>query len=167
MTGSDATVERLLAVARPRVLHIATHGFVYPGTDDLGLPLLRPVLAFAGARAAVRSDGGAATAGFLPALGLSALDLDGTELVVLRACDSGIGVAMPGEGVAGMPQALIGAGARAVVASLWRIEDRATVDVMTAFYRHFADGVAPNQALLRVQRERGHDVASSAFVCWN
>lgn len=166
VTGADATVERVLAVSGPRVLHVATHGFVYPGGDDLGLPLLRPVLAFAGARAAARAERGAATAGFLPALGLAALDLAGTELVVLSACDSGMGVTIPGEGVAGMPQALLSAGARAVIASLWRIEDRLTVDVVDAFYGGIERGLSPSRALLAVQRDRGHDGASSAFVCW-
>ena len=165
-TGAEATVERVLAVTRPRVLHLATHSFVYPGTDDLGLPLLRPVLAFAGARAAARAAPHAPTAGFLPALGASTLDLEGTELVVLSACDSGVGVTVPGEGVAGMPQALLDAGAGAVLATLWRVEDRAAVSIVEAFYAHLAHGMLPSTSLLTVQRGRGHDTASSAFVCW-
>ena len=164
--GRAASVAALLAVRRPRVLHVATHGFVYPGPDDLGLPLLRPVLALAGARAAARSGERSIPPGFLPALGMLGMDLEGTELVVLSACGSSVGSTLPGEGTAGMPQALLAAGARAVVATLWRVRDRDAVEVARAFYHHLAHDPRPSHALERTQGAAGYRGAAAAFVCW-
>ena len=166
LVGGAATVEALLSVRRPRLLHVATHGFVYPGPDDLGLPLLRPVLALAGARAAARRDERSLPPGFLPALGMLGMDLEGTELVMLSACGSSVGSTLPGEGTAGMPQALLAAGAGAVVATLWRVRDCDAVEVARAFYRHLAQDPRPSNALARTQRAAGYRGAAAAFVCW-
>jgi tetratricopeptide (TPR) repeat protein len=169
LVGRHATVDALLSLRRPRVLHVATHGFVYPGPDDIGLALLRPVLALAGARATASTVPGErppAMVGFLPALAMASMDLDGTELVMLSACDSSLGSTLPGEGLAGMPQALLMAGARSVIATLWRVADHTAADVARDFYRHLAMGATPVQALQRTQRDAGHRGTANAYVCW-
>ena len=117
LLGRDATVGALLGAERPQALHIASQGFVYPGRDE-GHPLLRPVLALAGARTAARTPEAALGAAFLPALALLGLDVDGTELVVLSACSTSLGDLHPGEGVPGRAHALLTAGARCVIVTL-------------------------------------------------
>lgn len=169
LTGPQASVEACLALRRPRILHIATHGFVYPGDypGADGHALLRPVLALAGARAAARTPADAATAGFLPALAMAGIDLHGTELVFLSACDTSVGAVLPGEGVAAMPQALLAAGARSVIATLWRLADEDALGVARAVYRHLSHGATPAAALRHAQREARNQSAASAFVCWS
>ena len=167
IVGAEASVDACLSVKRPRILHIATHGFVYPGgEDDGGHPLLRPVLALAGARTAARTPEQATTQGFLPALAMAGMDLQGTELVFLSACDTSLGAVLPGEGVAGMPQALITAGARCVIACLWRVPDDEAVGVARSFYQHLGAGATPSAALNVTQRAANYEGAATAFVCW-
>ena len=167
LLGRDATVRALVEAQRPRALHVAAHGFLYPGGDETH-PLLRPVLALAGARTVARDPEAAVGAAFLPALALMSLDVDGTELVVLSACSTSLGDLHPGEGVAGMAQALLTAGARCVIATLWRVPDDAALAVMRAFYDGLSEGSTPDAALRRVRRTaRGAaGQAAEAFVAW-
>jgi CHAT domain-containing protein/tetratricopeptide (TPR) repeat protein len=77
--------------------------------------------------------------GILTAEEVQALDLRGTELVVLSACDTGLGAMEAGQGVLGLQRAFQAAGARAVVASLWKVEDAATRVLMEQFYTNLWD----------------------------
>jgi CHAT domain-containing protein/tetratricopeptide (TPR) repeat protein len=149
----------------PRVLHIATHGFFLPDrqTDPEGgsrgaspeNPLLRSGLAFAGANTWLR--GGAVPAeaedGLLTAEDVMGLDLRGTELVVLSACETGLGQVRAGEGVFGLRRAFQLAGARSVVMSLWKVADEPTRELMATFYRHLLTGLPRAEALRRSQRD--------------
>ena len=113
-------------------------------------PMVRAVLAFAGTRTSVRER---RDDGLIPALHLASLDLRGTELVVLSACDTSIGAVQVGEGVASLDQALLTAGARAVVSTFWKVSDAATAAFMTRFYDALATGTPPAPALHRVKME--------------
>jgi len=152
--GSEASEARLRRASRgKRILHLATHGFV---RTDLLRGLLRPQqgapwlgadaerqlaaghdpmnlsgLALAGATS---RHGGGGDDGILTALDASYLDLDGVELVVLSACQTARGTAESGEGVLGLVRGFQMAGASQVIGSLWKVDDEATVALMTRFY---------------------------------
>lgn len=174
LTQTQATETALKQVSSPRVLHIATHGFFLPdqpeetadGTRALGLasdgigprmltrsenPLLRSGLALAGAN--LPSVAGGEDDGILTTLETSALDLWGTELVVLSACETGIGQVRNGEGVYGLRRALVLAGSESQVMSLWRVSDKATKDLMVGYYKRLVAGEGRTEALRQVQLE--------------
>ncbi len=89
--------------------------------------------------------------GLLTALEVTGLDLAGTELVVLSACDTGIGEIKKGEGVFGLRRALILAGAQTQVVSLWKVDDQATQLLMTNYYTRLTQGVGRSRALREAQ----------------
>jgi len=169
-TGSDASEAKLKKVSRPFALHLATHGFFLPvqslsnmsGRNGealdaatagerlavAGNPLLRSGLAFAGATGLRGKDG---EDGVLTALEASSLDLTGTQLVVLSACQTAEGEVSQGEGVYGLRRALTVAGAEALVMSLWSVDDEATSYLMRGYYRRLKEGSGRSEALQSVQ----------------
>jgi CHAT domain-containing protein/Tfp pilus assembly protein PilF len=166
LTRGQATEAALKQAAAPQILHIATHGFFLEdqpvkieGTrGDGGLrglsanakvenPLLRSGLALAGAN--LRQPGG--DDGLLTALEAAGLNLWGTRLVVLSACDTGLGEVRTGEGVYGLRRALVLAGAETQVMSLWAVSDRVTRELMTAYYAGLRQGQGRGEALRQVQ----------------
>ncbi|MEO7890220.1 MAG: CHAT domain-containing tetratricopeptide repeat protein [Vicinamibacterales bacterium] len=174
--GDDATETALKGVAAPRILHIATHGFFLADQDlsttaggasaSLEDPMLRSGLVFAGANA-----GGSGTDdGVLTALEASVLGLRGTELVVLSACETGVGDVKTGEGVFGLRRAFMAAGTETLVMSLWRVDDDATRQLMVEFYRRLARGdgraEALRQASLTLLRDpaRRHPFYWASFI---
>jgi CHAT domain-containing protein len=156
LTGIRATEAALKHAHGPRVLHVATHGFFVdeagaggaPVTGSSANPLLRSGIALAGAN---RRDGGDGEDGILTALEASGLDLWGTKLVVLSACDTGLGEVRAGEGVYGLRRAMVLAGSETQVMSLWDIDDRATRELMVAYYRGLLSGAGRAEAMRRVQ----------------
>lgn len=169
-TGSDASEAAVKQVSRPFALHLATHGYFLPaqslsnlsGPDGKALdvasasarlavaenPLVRSGLAFAGATGL---HGGAGEDGVLTALEASSLDLTGTQLVVLSACQTAEGEVSQGEGVYGLRRALTVAGAEALVMSLWSVDDEATSYLMRGYYRRIKEGMGRSAALRDVQ----------------
>jgi len=139
LTGTDATEEAWIATAPGhRILHLATHGFFAHDTctsarasGDASIVGYDPML-LSGLVLANANSGG----GLLTAAEVSRLDLRGTELVVLSACDTGLGKAVSGEGVLGLRRAFSEAGARNLVMSLWSVDDRVTAETMQDFYSH-------------------------------
>lgn len=110
-------------------------------------PLLRSGLALAGANRGSR-DG---DDGLLTALEAAGLDLWGTKLVVLAACDTGVGEVRNGDGVYGLRRALVLAGAESQIISLWPVSDRGTRDLMVGFYQRLLDAQGRGAALRQVQ----------------
>lgn len=180
LVDRQATEERLKTVHAPKILHIATHGFFLSdrasagaGTRGLTLdpaqpgsggsaapsqsppppripvenPLLRSGLALAGAN----DPGGDKEDGILTALEAASLDLHGTKLVVLSACETGLGDVQNGDGVYGMRRALVMAGAETQVASLWKVADAETRDLMVSYYAKLQSGGGRSEALREVQ----------------
>ncbi len=105
----------------------------------------------------------------LTAEDVAGLDFLGTELVVLSACDTGLGVVRFGDGVLGLRRAFAVAGARTLVMSLWKVPDRETRRLMTGFYRRLLAGVERLVALRDAQLELWHTHPDpffwGAFVC--
>jgi CHAT domain-containing protein len=169
LTGARASESSVKAAIAPRVLHIATHGFFLPNGDtsaaasgaqvasrgagaDAGNenPLLRSGLALAGAN--LRGNGGdKGDDGVLTALEASGLNLWGTKLVVLSACDTGLGEVRNGEGVYGLRRAFMLAGAESLVMSLWPASDNATRKLMTSYYQNLKQGMGRGESLRQVQ----------------
>jgi CHAT domain-containing protein len=130
-------------------------------------PLLRSGLALAGAN----QDGNGDDDGVLTALEAAYLDLSGTELVVLSACDTGVGELKNGEGVQGLRRALVLAGSESQVMSLWPVSDAAAKDLMIPYYKALQQGEGRSEALRQVQlrilrehRESRHPFYWAAFI---
>jgi CHAT domain-containing protein len=128
LTGADATRESFLdASTRIRVLHVATHAFVLDRSCGDGNPLLHSGLVFAGANQSRNSS-------ILTAQQIASLDLNGMDLAVLSACNTGNGELRDGEGVLGLERAFRIAGARSVVMTLWPVDDTVTSHYMRTLY---------------------------------
>ncbi len=151
LVGDQAVKSAVQAAHGPRVLVFSTHGFFLPPDpmhpDAAGNPLLRCGLLLAGC-----CDPKTPEQGVLTGLEVIGTDLRGCELVVLSACETGLGEVQEGEGVAGLRQCFQLAGAGAVVATLWNVPDRPTGEQMERFFDLLAEGKNPAEALARAQR---------------
>jgi len=159
----------------PRVVHLATHGFSLPADCGGGVEgqYARNAMSYSGLALANANDG---PAGVWTAEEVAALDLSQTELVVLSACDTGLGHIIGSDGVLGLRRAFSAAGVGTQVVSLWSVEDEATRDLMTALYRAMTGrrGVEPVDALRAAQlnilesnrRKYGHGLPTTwgAFI---
>ena len=166
--------ERQLRTMRtaPKMIHIATHGFFLQGEERLkkrllslnrgGIvappppgdnPLLRAGLAFAGINSNAPFLGEIDTNndGVLTAMEVLSLNLAGTQLVVLSACETGVGEIHAGEGVYGLRRSFQEAGVKSVINSLWPVSDEGTRRLMTEFYTHLFNGVPARKALKAAQ----------------
>jgi tetratricopeptide (TPR) repeat protein len=178
-TAKEATKEALLKIHAPYILHLATHGF-FAKEDPTAIqaeptammnarqgvtkskffknPMHRSGLALAGAQTTIEAwkqdeVPSVENDGILTAEDVSTLDLQGTWLVTLSACDTGSGLARAGEGVMGLRRGFIQAGAQNLLMTLWPISDEVTVEIMSDFYDAAHNtGNAP-EALAEVQRE--------------
>jgi CHAT domain-containing protein/tetratricopeptide (TPR) repeat protein len=174
--------DAVMALRSPQILHFATHGFFLMDQDEnawwpLLVPrgrenaLLRSGLALAGANASLhrRKLPAAAGNGLLYAEDVTALDLTGTRLVVLSACDTGRGDIELGEGVFGLRRAFEIAGAETLVMSLWPVSDDCTESLMDKFYTALLNGYGRAEALrmaqLEIRESYGHPANWAAFVC--
>lgn len=148
------------ALRQPRVLMLSTHGFfrdasVTAGGDSTqGNPLLGCGLMLAGCNRPPVQLVTTAEDGVLTALEIVETDLRGTELVVLSACETGLGTVRNGEGVAGLRQAFQLAGAQAVVSTLWSIPDRDSALIVVEFFQQLASGSPKAAALQKAQLKR-------------
>jgi CHAT domain-containing protein len=180
LTGPKASKAALSRVHAPSVLHLATHGFFEPEAPPeasppeplppVGLgrglsrskffqnPMHRSGLALAGAQSTLQAwQHGQVPPidddGIITAEDVAALDLHGTWLVTLSACDTGSGEAKAGEGVLGLRRGFMQAGAQHLLMTLWPISDEATVRLMVDFYEAAHRTGQPAAALAQVQRD--------------
>jgi CHAT domain-containing protein len=125
----------------PRVLHLATHGFFRENrSDQTERPLTLSGLAHAGANQGLAGEQGPGKQdGILYALEVQDLNLEGTELVTLSACDTGKGEVDYSEGVYGLVRSFHIAGSRNVLMTLWPLSDRLAAEFMTDFYKRWLD----------------------------
>jgi CHAT domain-containing protein/tetratricopeptide (TPR) repeat protein len=149
--AKEATEKNIKALKGPTLVHIATHGYFLQDAGEgegsvFGVnaesasrnPLLRSGLVLAGAGKSITGTGGSDISsndnGILTAYEAMNLNLEGTNLVILSACETGLGDIKSGEGVYGLQRAFQVAGADALIMSLWKVDDAATQMLMTNFY---------------------------------
>jgi CHAT domain-containing protein len=196
---AEAALEgRIKEYKSPRILHLATHGFFFEDQEhehnsplrefravgfgepsascrafgeSLENPLLRSGLALAGANAWLRGDSLTEEAedGLLTAEDVTGLDLLDTELVVLSACDTGLGQVQIGEGVFGLRRSFVLAGAKTLVMSLWKVPDEQTRELMEKFYRGLLEGKGRARALrgaqMAMKAKYPDPLFWGAFIC--
>tara|TARA_A100001388_G_scaffold179773_1_gene134609 strand:- start:163 stop:678 length:516 start_codon:yes stop_codon:yes gene_type:complete len=140
----------------PKILHIASHAYYLPDQENGENPLLRSGIVLAGAN---DPETNPKDDGYLTALEVAKVDWQGTELVVISACESGKGDIQSGEGVYGLKRAIAVAGARSSLLSLWKVDDIATADFMEKFYQKLKDGMGRSEALAETQKEfKNHSI---------
>jgi CHAT domain-containing protein len=175
-TQRQALEEAVKQVRAPRLVHVATHGFFETDqqfrqrakafaaqrnpSPEIEDPMLRAGLYLAGAQRTLSSRSAASQSaapglddGVLTAYEATQLNLRGTELVVLSACQTGLGKTQNGEGVFGLRRALQEAGAEAVLMSQWSVPDKETQELMTLFYQKWLGGKDKPAALREAQQE--------------
>lgn len=186
-TKTEATESALKTVESPKVLHIATHGFFlknikeYEDKSILGFetnnlksnPLLRSGIMMAGASVVARDTNNIYKEqdGIFTAYEASLLNLTNTDLVVLSACETGLGVDLNSQGVFGLQRAFYIAGAKNLIMSLWAVDDDATQLLMSEFYREWSKqptqqtiSAAFKKAQAEVRKRYPHPYYWGAFV---
>jgi len=139
-SGFEASEERIKDIYKPRVMLLSTHGFFRPDTTSTSNPLLQSGLLLSGAAKTLREGrSDQSEDGILTAYEAMNLNLDNTELVVLSACETGLGEIKNGEGVYGLQRAFYVAGARNLIMSLWKVDDAVTKDLMVSFFRNWSE----------------------------
>ncbi|MDX2188303.1 MAG: CHAT domain-containing tetratricopeptide repeat protein [Bacteroidota bacterium] len=183
-TGSQVTEERVKKFESAKVIHIATHGFfendVQGGKTGKAAaisenPLLRSGLMLAGSDITMQNKKNGyihsdtkSEDGILTAYEAMNLSLDHTDLVVLSACETGLGEVKNGEGVYGLQRSFQVAGARSIVNSLWTVNDQTTMLLMTSFYKEWMRTGDRKQAFRTAQstvrKQFSHPYYWGAFV---
>ncbi len=157
--GKDASESTLKSIKQPGILHIASHGFFLPQPkaefgiigDAEGNKLSSSGIILAGHNYILQNQIESEQDGIMTALEFSNLNLQGTKLVVLSACETGLGEIVSGEGVFGLQRAFQLAGTEAIVMSLWKVSDEATSELMISFYANMLSGQTTRQAFRNAQ----------------
>ncbi|RUS98520.1 hypothetical protein DSM106972_081490 [Dulcicalothrix desertica PCC 7102] len=174
ITGKNATETAIKQLKSPNILHLATHGFFLPNKEikpissaitdlnnqreqskylNLENPLLRSGLALAGFNNRQNKRTNNTEDGVLTALEVAGLNLRGTQLVILSACETGLGNVKTGDGVYGLRRALVIAGTQSQLLSLWKVDDAGTKDLMVKYYKNIKAKKGRHVALREVQLE--------------
>lgn len=188
LTDAQATEGAMLRLRAPAILHIATHGF-FLGEDnaprgrsprspsqfeEIDPPIenlmLRSGLLMAGASRKLRPEKADPLAGdgIATALELAGMNLSGTQLVVLSACESGKGSIREGQGVYGLRRAFFTSGAQTLVTSLWKVDDAVTAELMRELYSRLLRGegraAALRNAAVEIRKRHPHPYYWAAFI---
>lgn len=175
ITGEKATEDVIKSISgdSPSIIHIASHGFSFPPEDQSDTrnimmmsgsmeantlsknPLMRSGLLFAGANKTWASGLNIAGAedGILTAYEIASLDLSGTDIMVLSACETGLGEVKGNEGVFGLQRGLFMAGVENIIVSLWEVPDIETIELMSLFYSNIIAGLQAESAFYQAQKE--------------
>jgi CHAT domain-containing protein len=171
----SATEKNLKAVHSPTILHIATHGFF--SADKVALSaeakkdfLFHSGLILSGANKSLENETPPLEDdGILTAYEVMNLDLSKTDLVVLSACETGLGRIENGEGVYGLQRSFLQAGAHDILISLWKVDDLVTQELMVKLYQYLFQGKTEQEALKLAQldllkKNNAHPVLWGGFV---
>ncbi|MFI5206263.1 MAG: CHAT domain-containing protein, partial [Candidatus Paceibacterales bacterium] len=169
LIGDKATEEEVKKINSPSVVHIATHGYFLADLSEvetnkvLGVdvtvakqnPLLRSGVLLANCENVFDETyrAGNADNGILTAYEALSLHLDNTDMVVLSACETGLGSVKQGEGVFGLQRSFLIAGAKSIIMSLWSVSDEATMELMTLFYTNYVKSGNKQQAFASAQKQ--------------
>jgi CHAT domain-containing protein/Tfp pilus assembly protein PilF len=183
LSGTQASEEAIKQVMAPSILHLATHGFFLPNKKqdikpdttptvdgkkpvDLNVenPFLRSGIILAGFNK--RNQLNDRDDGVLTAQEFTAINLRGTKLVVLSACETGKGDILAGDGVYGLRRALTIAGAESQVISLWNVNDEKTKDLMVKYYKNLKAGMGRHEALRQAQLDFIKDPNTTRPYFW-
>ncbi len=168
LLATSAAEQDVKKANNPKILHIATHGFFLADLDNFGQnkifgietskakenPMLRAGLMLAGAEGAdtqKSSETNGQNNGVLTAYEAMTMQLDDTDVVVLSACETGLGDIKHGEGVYGLQRAFQVAGAKSIIMSLWKVDDNATQELMQAFYTNWLKTNDKNKSFIAAQ----------------
>ena len=155
--GFDASRETAMSpnVGQYQIVHFATHGFLDSEHPELSGIVLTMV-----------DRNGVRTNGLMPLYDIYSLDLS-AELTVLSACQTALGKDIKGEGLVGLTHAFMSAGSKSVVASLWKVDDRATAVLMADFYQSMLQqGMSPAAALRSAKLKMMRDKRWSEPYYW-
>lgn len=182
---TSATDKNFISIKSAGVLHIATHGYFLP---DMAMkpeekvfgisaekiqenPFLRSGLLFAGASNTINNPNPKdelSRQGIITAYDAMGLDFDNIGILILSACETGLGEIKNGEGVYGLQRAFLIAGAKTIIMSLWKVNDQATQELMTEFYRNWLSGKkiheAFRQAQLNLKEKESHPYFWGGFI---
>ena len=166
LLGDQASERNLKSIASPTILHIATHGFFLADktpTEDMysmeNNPLMRSGLLLSGAENSFRGNyisfNGSLEGedGILTAYEAMNMNLSNSDLVILSACETGLGEVINGEGVYGLQRAFKIAGANSILISLWKVNDESTKELMIQFYLNILKGIDKFEALNLAQKK--------------
>ncbi|MFN8290971.1 MAG: CHAT domain-containing tetratricopeptide repeat protein [Chitinophagaceae bacterium] len=180
LTQRDATETNVKSAKKEAILHIATHGYFLKDVERTSWPigvladyakdnvLLRSGLMLTGASEA---NGATQTLdssnnGIMTSYEAMNLDLKGTDLVVLSACETGLGEIKAGEGVYGLQRAFLAAGAEAIIMSLWKVDDEATQLLMNNFYANWVRTNDRQKAFKQAQQQLMANEKYKAPMYW-
>jgi CHAT domain-containing protein len=167
-TEALATEEQVKVLESPKIFHIATHGFYAPevvATEEQALaendaqlsenPLLKTGLLLKGAGDVLSKTtyNYNMESGILTAYEAMNLNLDKTDLVVLSACETGLGDIQNGEGVYGLQRAFLVAGAKVLIMSMFKVDDEATQKLILNFYRKWLTTTNLRQSFVDAKKE--------------
>lgn len=173
--GTEDAFKRMLVDDSPDIIHIATHGLYYTKDDIVNnqlhkeldfikqsshnnvytedLSLTQSALLFSGSNSIFKGESISSDFedGILTAYEISNLNLENTDLVVLSACQTGLGE-LKGDGVFGLQRGFKKAGVNTILMSLWDVDDEATQKLMTGFYNNYFSGMPKREALTQAQK---------------
>jgi CHAT domain-containing protein len=169
LTDADANESKVKALSSPGILHLATHGeFDQLSKVDTYLKSKLILAGAADSEAFIAEDYEKYEDGFLTAYEVTQLNLLNTQLVVLSACETGLGEIQSGEGVWGLQRAFQLAGVKTVMGSLWKISDEATVTFMETFYKKYLTNsdiyTAYQDAMITTKQKYPHPYFWGAFT---
>jgi len=153
-TGKRASEKNLKRIKSPSILHLATHGFFISNENkNIPHPLFRSGIVLSGVNSVLKGKTipEEYEDGVFSAYDATTLSIENTEIVVLSACETGLGEIKTGEGILGLRRSFAQSGAKTIIMSLWRVSDKYTVYMMESFYKNLLKGEKIPEALRNAQ----------------